>query len=62
MIEIFNNYKYMSKIIDTSKYLTWEQLISNLDKKIETTWKILKQQLKQDRENLQSHKKELAYV
>ncbi len=52
----------MSKIIDTSKYLTWEELISNLDKKIETTWKKLKTQLKQDRVDLQTHKKEIAYV
>jgi len=52
----------MLKIIDISECITWEQLISNLDKKIETTWKKLKSGLQQDRLNLQTYKKELAYV
>jgi hypothetical protein len=47
--------------LDKSKYINWEKLISNLDKKIEARWEVLKSQLKQDRKNF-TNKKELAYV
>ena len=43
-------------------YVTWDELIENLDKEIELIWFKLKEQLIQDRENLKNNKNELAYV
>ena len=56
-----SNHLSQSCKIDKSKYLTWEELISNLDKKIEVRGEVLKTQLKQDRKNF-IDKNNLAYV
>ncbi len=51
----------MEKKLDLSLYITWEQLVKNLDKKIDERWKLLKKQLKDDRKNFKANSN-IAYV
>ena len=54
--------KIMETKLDMSLYMTWDELVEKLNKKIENRWKLLKKQLKEDRKNFTSNFKNLAYV
>ena len=52
----------MSKInLETEKYISWDELMKNLDLKIEKRAILLKKQLKIDRNNFRVEK-EITYV
>lgn len=52
----------METKLDMSSYMTWDELVKRLNKKIENRWKLLKTQLKEDRKNFTTQSKNLAYV
>lgn len=52
----------METKLDMSQYISWDELVKKLNKKIEKRWKLLKEQLKEDRKNFKSDSKKLAYV
>lgn len=52
----------METKLDMSLYMTWDELVEQLNKKIENRWKLLKKQLKEDRKNFTPNFKNLTYV
>lgn len=46
--------------LDKSKYISWDELISRLDKKIESRWKLLKKKLKDDMKSFNTKKSNLV--
>ncbi len=52
----------METKLDMSLYMTWDELVEKLNKKIENRWKLLKKQLKEDRKNFTPNFKNLTYV
>lgn len=52
----------METKLDMSLYMTWDELVEKLNKKIENRWKLLKKELQEDRKNFTIKSKHLAYV
>lgn len=52
----------MEKILDKNLYISWDELINRLDKKIESRWNKLKKELKEDRKSFNTKKWNLVYA